>query len=785
MAENNKDNLFEQYGFSVEENQSSSPDFGGFLSGDPVTVEEVPEEVVEEYIAPADAPVEDVDPDLNYMENMQNMFRSLSQDTTEPPVEETAEADPEPEYSSFVLGKEGDEPVKSQEDLLSSETRPFRGAPSAEVPSEELPAEEKGAATEPGPAGSEQQVNEPMSEPKRSHVEKGEEYWSFVDSLLDNFDDTKVHAPRPRTPAEHVERAPRVTAEEAAAAVAAATAPAVTTKDSDAEASEAKSSGEAPAAGGYFLQRRNSKEAAEARRSKLSVHDVEDTVLPVLPEEPVVEVPVVEETVVETTEVEIPEIPEVPEVEVSAVEEPVAETPVVETPVIEEPEPEAPVVENQFFKPTPTPVEEVRVEAEPTMEMPVVEEPVPDETVLEEPAPEVPLPEEAPKLTRAEKKALKKAEKLAAKEAKEAEKLAAKEAKLAAKAEPAEVAADIGVPAASAAAAAIADFDEDARNAEFDATYVEPKKGGVLKVIRNLIVTLAALAIVACLAILGYHFVQQKMSARQFTQASTLLTEGASAKDLKAVQKKYPDITFPEGILPKFGELYALNTDLSGWISVPGTDLNYPVVQTDNDSFYQNHNFTKAVSDLGTPFLSSRNDAKELDLNNVVYGQSSDKEPHMFSALEAYRDKAYFLKHPVLAYSTLYEDYLFKVYAVFVTNSAPEQDNGYVFDYTVPNLGTVESFAGYVDQLNERRLYDTGVDIQSSDRLLTLSTSTGDFDGARLVVVGRLLREDESKGVDKTLVKTNKAPHYPQAWYDAAGKTNPYTDADKWIPTIS
>ena len=761
MAENNKDNLFEQYGFSGDESKSSAPDFGGFLSGDPVTVEEVPEETVEEFIAPADAPVEEIDPDLNYMENMQNMFKSLSQDTTEPPVEETVEADPEPEFSSFVLGREGDEPVKSQEDLLSSETRPFRGAPSAEVPSEELPAEEKGAATEPGSAGSEQQMSEPMSETKKSNVEKGEEYWSFVDSLLDNFDDTKAHAPRPRTPVEHAERAPRVSAEEAAAAVAAATA--VTTKDSTAEASEAKSSGEAPAAGGYFLQRRKSKEAAEARRSRLSVHDVEDTVLPVLPEEPVVEETVVETPVVEETVVETP-----------VVEETVIETPVVEEPVIETPVVEEPVVENQYFKTAPAPVEETVV-VEPVVEEAFVETPAIEEPVVEEPVIEEPAVEAEPKLTRAEKKALKKAEKEAAKEAKRAAKAEA------AVEEPVVEAA----AAPAAAAAAIADFDEDARNAEFDATYAEPKKGGVLKFLRNLIITLAALAIVACLAILGYHYAQQKMSERQFTQASTLLTEGEAAKDLKAVQKKYPDIAFPEGLQPKFGELYAQNTDLTGWVSVPGTDLNYPVVQTDNDSFYQNHNFTKAASELGTPFLSSRNDAKELDLNNVVYGQSSDKEPRMFSALEEYRDKAYFLKHPVLSYSTLYEDYLFKVYAVFVTNSAPEQDGGYVFDYTVPNLGTVESFAGYVDQLNERRLYDTGVDIQSTDKLLTLSTSTGDFDGARLVVVGRLLREEESKGVDKTLVKTNKAPRYPQAWYDVTGKTNPYADADKWIPTIS
>ncbi|MBQ1706372.1 MAG: hypothetical protein II033_01260 [Clostridia bacterium] len=122
---------------------------------------------------------------------------------------------------------------------------------------------------------------------------------------------------------------------------------------------------------------------------------------------------------------------------------------------------------------------------------------------------------------------------------------------------------------------------------------------------------------------------------------------------------------------------------------------------------------------------------------------------------------------------------------MFLTNSAPEQDNGYVFDYTVPNLGTVESFAGYVDQINQRRLYDTGVDILSSDKVLTLSTSVDDFEGARLVVVARLVREDEGKGIDETLVKKNKSPRYPQVWYDANGKENPYTSSDNWIPTIS
>lgn len=907
MPDNNKDNLFEQYGFSSEKSKSEAPDFGGFMSGNPVSFDEEPEvSTVEEYIAPADAPVEDTDPDLDYMANMQNMFKSLAQDTTEPEELEAEDAsEPEPELSSFLYGKEGDVPVKSQTDLLAAETQPFRSAPTAEVPSEDFQAEEKGAAIEPGTAGSEQQMSAMSNETpkKKKPVEKGEEYWSFVDSLLDNFDDTKA-APRPRTPEEREERAartsraPKVSAEEAAAAVASATTPVfeepaisgtpafdqdllsdfslgagsatrreerrveraerkaaapVTTKDSEATAADAKSSGEAPAAGGYFMPRAKGEQAKKARRGlNLSVHDVEDTVLPGAEAE--VEAPAVEveapavEVKAPAVEVEadLPEIPDVPDFAADTVEETV-EVPAVEVeaPAVEEAPAET---ENVFFKPkkaveTVPEEEEFFAPAEP-------EEAIEEETVVtgfEEEAPafedavDVPVAEtavgeaaaaavlaepvvadkKAEKLAAKEAKAAEKAaakeakraakeakaaEKAAAKEAKEAEKLAAKEAEEVAKpweTEEPRVSLEEALgdaPSADTpviheekttlgvapAAAAVADFDENARNAEFDATFEEPKRrGGALRVIRNIVVTLAALAIVACIAVLGYNYAQTRLNARQFDQAATLLAQGKSATDLTAVQKKYPDVAFPEDLNPAFGELYALNQDLVGWVSVPGTALNYPVVQTDNDSFYQNHNFKKAASPYGTPFLSSKNDASELDLNNVLYGKNAEKAPRVFGELEAYRNADFFKKHPVIRYDTLNESYQFKVYGVFLTNSAPEQDNGYVFDYTVPNLGTVESFAGYVDQINQRRLYDTGVDMLSSDKVLTLSTSVNDFEGARLVVVARLVREGEGKGIDETLVKKNKSPRYPQVWYDAAGKTNPFTSGDNWIPTIS
>lgn len=126
-----KENLFEQYGFSSSKSKTEAPDFGGFLAGTPVHVEAEPEPdeapvIGEEYIAPAGAPVEETDPDLDYMANMQNMFKSLSLDTTEEEEEVDEKApedlpDPEPELSSFLFGLGDEPPVKTSANLLTSE----------------------------------------------------------------------------------------------------------------------------------------------------------------------------------------------------------------------------------------------------------------------------------------------------------------------------------------------------------------------------------------------------------------------------------------------------------------------------------------------------------------------------------------------------------------------------------------------------------------------------------------------------------------------------------------
>ena len=103
-----------------------------------------------------------------------------------------------------------------------------------------------------------------------------------------------------------------------------------------------------------------------------------------------------------------------------------------------------------------------------------------------------------------------------------------------------------------------------------------------------------------------------------------------------------------------------------------------------------------------------------------------------------------------------------------------------MFKYYFTTLSTPERYASYLSELSQRSLYDTGVDVLPTDKILTLSTCSHEFENARFVVVARLVRKGESPTVDVSRASVNENPRYPQAYYDKKNKTNPYSDAYRW-----
>lgn len=252
---------------------------------------------------------------------------------------------------------------------------------------------------------------------------------------------------------------------------------------------------------------------------------------------------------------------------------------------------------------------------------------------------------------------------------------------------------------------------------------------------------------------------------------------------------KYPATKYPANMASTFNKLYAANNDVVGWLYIPGTNVNTPVVQTKDNKRYLRNNFYGSNTNYGTTYADYRcNKGTNLSTNTVLFGHNMPSGTHFYD-VHRYENIEWYKSHPTIEYNTLYGSYTFLVSNVFYSTGTKKYDGGYFFNYIYPNIGQ-SSMNGYIEQITQRSIYNTGIDVRPTDKVITLSTCTHSLDGAcgmdidgRLVVVGRLLRPGESADVDTSKAKNNSNYRRPQIWYDKKGKTNPYAKYVTWQPS--
>ena len=255
-------------------------------------------------------------------------------------------------------------------------------------------------------------------------------------------------------------------------------------------------------------------------------------------------------------------------------------------------------------------------------------------------------------------------------------------------------------------------------------------------------------------------------------------------------------VKYPEGILPSLKQAYAVNKNLAGWLTIPGTEVDTAVLQAeDNDrylyyDFYETRTWETTGRLYGSLFLDYRCDGSGgLSKNMVIHGHTTGKSDNVpkqaFRSLYDYRNPDHFKKNPLIKYSTLTGEYTYKICAVFYSAVNPADDAGYFFNYIYPDMSD-RNMVGYIAQVKERALYETGVSLEPTDSVITLSTCIYDLGKSvdtRLVVLGRLLHEGEDESIDTSLVKNNPDYRRPQVWYTRNGKTNPYANSTRWEPS--
>lgn len=225
-------------------------------------------------------------------------------------------------------------------------------------------------------------------------------------------------------------------------------------------------------------------------------------------------------------------------------------------------------------------------------------------------------------------------------------------------------------------------------------------------------------------------------------------------------------VTLDDGrqILANMKPYYDLNNDTVGYLTIKDIDATGPVVWRKNDNdYYLHYDFEKKKNRFGSRFADGRDVFGEdgsMSKNTTIYGHYSD-ETVIFGELNKYQDPTFFKEHSTIQFSTLYQQKDYKVFAVFITNASGTD----VFDYTLPEFASDEEFLRFTNRIKHRTIINTGVDIQSTDSLLTLSTCSRIFKDARLVVVARAVRPGEDPNQDLNAISVNPNPLYPDIWY--------------------
>ena len=203
-------------------------------------------------------------------------------------------------------------------------------------------------------------------------------------------------------------------------------------------------------------------------------------------------------------------------------------------------------------------------------------------------------------------------------------------------------------------------------------------------------------------------------------------TDATAEETEPAAKEKTPE----RQISMDFTELLKTNSDIKGWIYGEATNVDYPVLQTDNNDFYMDHLYNKEANSSGSIFADYRNQSDFSDRNTVLYGHHMGNGT-MFGSIEHYASQDFYDATPTMKLYTPEGDYLIEL--ICGTHESGDEQ------FVEFNFKSEEDFMKYVDSFRARSTFKSDVQVQPGDKLISLCTCAYVFDNARYMLMGRLV----------------------------------------------
>lgn len=267
----------------------------------------------------------------------------------------------------------------------------------------------------------------------------------------------------------------------------------------------------------------------------------------------------------------------------------------------------------------------------------------------------------------------------------------------------------------------------------------------ILKETNNSILRICGLILIFIVIItFGYVFYDNFTSIQkdeEMHQAIAAIVETAKPEDIeKAILKIETKVTTEEKreiINTDLVSLYDKNPGTVAWLTVPGTKIDYPITQAEDNAYYLKHNFNFEYDKNGWVFMDYRNHFEPLSDNIIFYAHNRYSSGIMFGTLQNTQRSSWY-ENPdnyLISVRTFYNNYeyqVFSVYKILVTS-----------DYLQTRFTSDEKKMDFLNMLKDRSIYDFGVELHPDDKIITLSTCAAD--NHRNVLHAVLVKKDQSK----------------------------------------
>ena len=217
-----------------------------------------------------------------------------------------------------------------------------------------------------------------------------------------------------------------------------------------------------------------------------------------------------------------------------------------------------------------------------------------------------------------------------------------------------------------------------------------------------------------------YEELEQYVVMPETVPVETTADEETIEAETESVEIQWPQVDFDA--------LAQVNSDIVGWLYIPGTVINYPVVQGADNEYYLKHLFDGKYNSSGCIYLDCGAEGDFTSMNSVLHGHHM-KNGSMFAGICKYKEQRYFNEHPTAMLLTPEGNYLVQFFAGYVCDVAAD-----VWDYDFDEA--------WLEERIRLSYFDADVTPTTEDHILTLSTCSYEWEDARFVLHGILVKAE-------------------------------------------